>query len=162
MVRLKFGFTLIELMVVISIIGLLASVVMANLSTSRLKAADARRIADFRNVKVALELYHNKYNQYPPSPNNYPPYNHQADFIAVANALVAEGFLSHVPQDPKDPINSYMAWDYASGPAGLIIVATLEGITPTTEGPNNSCRPFINNWCASNIASTYYCICNPH
>jgi len=60
------GFTLIELLVVISIIGLLASVVLISLTTARLKARDAKRIADFRQLQNALELYYNDNNdQYP-------------------------------------------------------------------------------------------------
>ena len=63
------GFTLIELLVVIAIIGILSSVVLASLNSARMKARDARRIADFKNVSLALELYYDKYNRYPVSPN---------------------------------------------------------------------------------------------
>ncbi len=43
-------------MVVISIIGLLASIVLASLNTARAKARDARRIEDLRQFQIALEL----------------------------------------------------------------------------------------------------------
>ena len=51
------GFTLIELLVVIAIIGVLASVVLASLNTARKKSRDARRIADIKQIQLALELY---------------------------------------------------------------------------------------------------------
>lgn len=51
------GFTLIELLVVIAIIGILASVVLASLSSARRKSRDARRIADIKQIQLALELY---------------------------------------------------------------------------------------------------------
>jgi prepilin-type N-terminal cleavage/methylation domain-containing protein len=43
--RFAKAFTIIELLVVISIIGILATIVLAPLSTSRAKGRDARRIA---------------------------------------------------------------------------------------------------------------------
>lgn len=60
------GFTLIELLVVIAIIGILASTVLASLSTSRAAARDANRLAEAKQLQIALELYrNNNNNQYP-------------------------------------------------------------------------------------------------
>ncbi len=53
------GFTLIELMVVITIIGLLASTVLASLSNSRAAARDATRVQAAKELQKALELYRN-------------------------------------------------------------------------------------------------------
>lgn len=53
------GFTLIELLVVIAIIAMLASIVMASLNSARAKARDSKRIADFKQLQIALELYAN-------------------------------------------------------------------------------------------------------
>lgn len=52
----KRGFTLIELLVVVAIIGLLSSVVLASLNGARQKGRDARRIADLKQMQIALEL----------------------------------------------------------------------------------------------------------
>lgn len=61
----KIGFTLIELLVVIAIIGLLASVIFVSLNSARARARDARRIQDFEQFKLGLEMFYNQYGKYP-------------------------------------------------------------------------------------------------
>ncbi|PIZ56329.1 MAG: prepilin-type cleavage/methylation domain-containing protein, partial [Candidatus Tagabacteria bacterium CG_4_10_14_0_2_um_filter_40_13] len=57
MFKSKKGFTLIELLVVIAIIGILASVVLASLNSARKKSRDARRVADIKQIQLALEMF---------------------------------------------------------------------------------------------------------
>lgn len=59
------GFTLIELIVVIAIIGFLASVVFAVLADARLDARDKRRIEDVKQIERALHLFANDNNHFP-------------------------------------------------------------------------------------------------
>jgi prepilin-type N-terminal cleavage/methylation domain-containing protein len=59
------GFTLIELLVVIAIIGLLSSVVLASLNTARVKARDARRMSDLKQLNMAITLYFDTHNDWP-------------------------------------------------------------------------------------------------
>ena len=59
------GFTLIELLVVIAIIGILSSVVLASLNGARVKARDAKRMAEMKSLQTALELYYSTTNAYP-------------------------------------------------------------------------------------------------
>ena len=61
----KKAFTLIELLVVIAIIGLLASMAVIALNNARMKARDARRLADIRQMQTALEMYYIDNNGYP-------------------------------------------------------------------------------------------------
>lgn len=61
----KRGFTLIELLVVIAIIGVLASIVLASLNSARRKSRDARRIADIKQIQLALELSFDANSAYP-------------------------------------------------------------------------------------------------
>lgn len=63
--RFSRGFTLIELLVVISIIGVLAGVLLPNFVGVRDRASDTRLKSDLRQLKNALRLYYNDYQQYP-------------------------------------------------------------------------------------------------
>ena len=62
------GFTLIELLVVIAIIGILAAIVGVSLSSTRLRARDARRITDFRTLTELIDVYKLNYNKLPDNP----------------------------------------------------------------------------------------------
>ncbi len=89
------GFTLIEMLVVIAIIGLLSSVVVIGLGGSRSKARDARRIADIQQIQNALELDYDPATGYPTTiPTGAPttdpqdkPYQYAADSATLGYKL---------------------------------------------------------------------------
>ncbi|MFZ5376874.1 MAG: prepilin-type N-terminal cleavage/methylation domain-containing protein [Patescibacteria group bacterium] len=59
------GFTLIEILVVIVIIGLLATIGASNFRSSQIKSRDAKRKADLKHVSEALEMFYNDHGTYP-------------------------------------------------------------------------------------------------
>jgi len=59
------GFTLIELLVVIAIIGLLSTLAVVALNNARMKARDAKRVSDVKQMQTALEMYYNDASTYP-------------------------------------------------------------------------------------------------
>lgn len=61
------GFSLIELLVVISIIGALAALMVANLVGVRSRAADTGLKNDLNQLKTALRIYYNDHQVYPAS-----------------------------------------------------------------------------------------------
>ena len=61
------GFTLVELMVVISVIGILSSIVYANFGSARASARDDIRKSALKEVQLAIVLYKAQYGNYPPS-----------------------------------------------------------------------------------------------
>lgn len=65
MKRSSRGFTLIEILVVVAIIGILTSVAVVGYAQARMKARDSQRMSDLRQVQRALELYYLANNQYP-------------------------------------------------------------------------------------------------
>jgi prepilin-type N-terminal cleavage/methylation domain-containing protein len=54
--RNKKGFTLVELLVTIGIIGILATVTVVSVGNARGKARDAKRVSDIKQIQSALEL----------------------------------------------------------------------------------------------------------
>jgi len=88
----KQGFSLIELLVVMTIIIVISAVAMVNYAGAGKKARDSRRIADLEKIRMALEAVRQVGNTYP-----------------VASAGQASGlvptYLSIWPADPK--ANSY-------------------------------------------------------
>jgi len=117
------GFTLLELLVVIGIIGLLASIIVVNLTGARKRARDTKRVADIRNIQTANEDYYGKNGKYP----------------AKISDLVTGGQIPMWPQDPLAPsgtscaANSDLCYWYASytpsgalGPQSYHIGGSLE------------------------------------
>ena len=65
MKNIKKGFSLIELLVVITIIAALVGVALPNFLGARQRAKDAKKKAELRELKSALRLYYNDFNSYP-------------------------------------------------------------------------------------------------
>ena len=63
----KKGFTIIELLIVIAIIGLLATISIVSLNGARLKGRDAARLGNIKQIQTALEMYYNDQGSYPVS-----------------------------------------------------------------------------------------------
>ena len=59
------GFTLVELLVVITIIGILAAIGLVSFRTSQLRTRDVQRKSNLRQIANALELYYSDYGTYP-------------------------------------------------------------------------------------------------
>lgn len=59
------GFTLVELIIVMAIIGILAGVVLVNVGPQRSKANRTRALADISQMDSALEIYHADNGIYP-------------------------------------------------------------------------------------------------
>lgn len=105
----KKGFTIVELLVVMSIIVLLGSLILVQVSSSRARSRDAEREAEIKTLQNALAIYivNNKL---------YPVYSGAlsgADATSVA--LVNDGALQQVPLDPFNSGNYRYAYASTDG-----------------------------------------------
>jgi general secretion pathway protein G len=85
--RAEEGFTLVELMVVIVIIGLLATVVIINVLPATDKAAVTKAKADVATLEQGLEMFRLNRLRYPNGAEGL-------------QAVVAEGYVKRLPKDP--------------------------------------------------------------
>jgi prepilin-type N-terminal cleavage/methylation domain-containing protein len=65
------GFTILELLIVIAIIGITSAIVLASLNTARAKARDSMKVSQFVELRNALFLYHADVGRYPYNWNTY-------------------------------------------------------------------------------------------
>ena len=86
----KSGFTLIEILVVVAIIGLLAVIVTVAFSSARVRSRDSVRLSDVNRIQTALNLYWQATGVYPNS-------------ITPGEAIEDGGmvFMASVPTPPQ-------------------------------------------------------------
>lgn len=129
----KKGFTLLEILVVISIIGILIAIGLAAFSTAQIKTRDARRRSDMKAVQNAFEQYYSSNNGY----------------VANCATMAADQFSSgSLPTDPK----SETPYVFSCSTVAYCACADIEG----DDGNSN-----VTN-CGSFTASggDYYCVKN--
>ena len=97
------GFTLIELLVVIAIIALMTGIIVTNLSSSRGKARDTKRISDVGQLQLTLELFYDRCRQYPSS------------LVTTDNAggtcpsgITLGSYISQIPTSPTGTAYDYV------------------------------------------------------
>lgn len=142
----KTGFTFVELLVIITIIGLLASIVLVSLNSARVKARDTKRMSDLLGVQLALEMYYKKYNTYKVAETGYNgcgcgwlAYEGGSYAKSVTRGLQEEGFLGTPIVDDPTQSPGYMIY--------LCENAQAYAISATKENPTAQDIDLIQKTC---------------
>ena len=116
----KLGFSLIELLIVIAMIGLLSSLLLANLQGARARARDAQRKSDLKQLKTALRMYYNDNQAYPLSDDT----NHLIDGYDWSDQFSSTTvYMKNLPMDPIPTQDYYYS---SSGDESFDLYGCLE------------------------------------
>ncbi len=88
------GFTIVELLIIVALMGAMASAIIASTTMVRARARDTRRMSDIKQIVNALALYWTTSSQMPCSAGQT---SNEPDFL---KELVTLGYLPEVPRDP--------------------------------------------------------------
>lgn len=103
------GFTMIELMIVVSIIGILATLAAPTYQASVVKAKEAALRQDLSTLRDVLDQHKADQGKYPPS----------------LSAMVGTGYLRAIPKDPLT--GSTTTWQEISDPVEGGVVDVFSG-----------------------------------
>lgn len=94
------GFTLIEIMVVVVILGILGALIVPNVVSKPEEARVAKAKADIRAIGTALEFYRMDNSTYPSTEQGLSALVTQPSGYPEARKWNPEGYLDKVPVDP--------------------------------------------------------------
>lgn len=139
------GFTLIELIVVITIIGMMAAATTFSYRATLVSSRDSRRKSDLEQIRAALELYKSNNNIYPAT---------LAIDCAATGGLTdtaSNTYLSTVPKDPRCASQTYYYAQLSAG-ADYTLGSMLEA--PGT----STCAVVVDCSATAGVQNCNYCV----
>jgi len=133
--RASTGFTLMELLIAIGIVGVLVGISSFAIRGAQSSARDGRRKADLETIAVALELYRADCGSYPSTLGS----------SITGNCPNSRVYLDSVPVDPRPP----RQYSYSLNSGRIVLCASLEDapIPPVNTAGCGSCGSgFACNW----------------
>lgn len=115
------GFTLIEIMVVIVILGILGSFVIPNIMGSQERANLQKAVSDINALETSLKMYKLDNYQYPTTEQGIESLVTETDVEPLPRRFPAEGYITRLPKDPWG--NEYQLLN--PGEIGIIDVFTM-------------------------------------
>ena len=94
------GFTLLEVMVVIVILGILASMVVPNLMGSQERANVQKAVSDITALETSLSMYKMDNYNYPTTEQGLEALVTETDVEPLPRRFPEEGYVKRLPNDP--------------------------------------------------------------
>lgn len=134
----KKGFTLVEIIIVLTIIAILAVIAILAFRSQLFKGRDAQRKADLDRIKIAIEEYEKDHNCYPSTAAD-------PTIILCKPGTGLQPYLDKIPCDPETSASYYYEYDTSnpSCPGWYRIYTSLDSTTdlsilPACGGPSNN------------------------
>jgi prepilin-type N-terminal cleavage/methylation domain-containing protein len=130
--RKQSGFTIVELLIVIVVIGILAAIVLTNFANMQRKARNLERETDVKAVAAQLEAYYNNNNKYPQmSDVNSSTWREASNANGERNMTLEAGAL----KDPRGASDALCAT--ATATCYGYTVTQADGTTACTDAAND-------------------------
>jgi general secretion pathway protein G len=104
------GFTIVELLIVIVVIGILAAITIVAYSGIQQRARDSNRQSAIGTIRQALEMYKLDHGSYPSATGTQPAYGGW-EVSTDGPGTFMEYLAPYISRTPLDPVNSYNAGD---------------------------------------------------
>jgi len=122
------GFSLVEIIIVLSVLSILAGVITPRLQTHLRKSRDQRRLADMKAIQRAIEQYYADKGDYPPAEGGVDPSWDDSHIGGFIPRLMLDGYVNEYMRDPvNDAAHHYEYYRYDVG-------ATCPATTSNTSG----------------------------
>ena len=136
------GFTLFELLVSISIIGILTALASVAFSGAQKKARDSRRMQDIKLIQTAAEQYYSQNNYAYPLDDTTPWMGGEQEILSV------------FPTDPKDDEVNGFVYTYddipTSGSTYCVCAKVENNVNNANSGANCDFTAITDYFCAKN------------
>ncbi len=110
MKKLKKAFTLVELMVVITVIAILMTIAIVSFTRIQKQSRDTKRKADMRTMATALQAYFTEFQAYPISATEAP--------VSSALSVLTPKYIPSMPATPLGSTGSYTTYTYITNATG--------------------------------------------
>ncbi len=141
------GFTLIELIIVLTIVAILVVIALVLYRSQFFKGNDARRKADIARIKIALEEYEKDKNCYPPP-----------QLVVCKPGDGLKPYLNKIPCDPVTGASYFYDYENSACPGWFRIFTNLQNTADSAVtvgiGPNSAFNFYLGSGNSPNPVST--------
>lgn len=121
----KKGFTLVELLITVSIISILSAVGLVVFTSVMKQGRDSKRQADLRSIQSALEQYYADNFSYPAQ--------------ISSGGSIASGNKTYLREVPADPVTGNSPYVYTPSGTVYCLYASLENPPSPIQSPPTGC-----------------------